>query len=349
MQDAELWKRAEIAHNHGHHQEATSYYSQLLGSPPYFLDAHVRIASMQSLAAAGQKPALIWRVAEKSPIVRQLLSEQLFEYEISEYDPNRRFGHYYNQLAPSMVIVDWRLNEPDALNYYLKARRSGARMILVHLSDENFMDTHNLYPLFQAVYRQYAGSIVQTHTNVNLFPSAGAELRWLFDSPLPFDAVSNRRYAWTFLGDDSKNDRKEALSTFADLKEHRVFTVTDFFDSRKMPKKDYLQTLTQAVFTLCPMGYTHVETMRFWEALECGSIPLFAHRHRASYYRNHWKSHTFPMPTFTSWVEARMYAESLLGDVTKLLEVSQAIRTWWQSYKTQLANGFKASCQAVFA
>ncbi len=230
MQDSEIWRRAEIAHNHGNRQEAVALYSQLLGSPYYFLNAHVRIATLQPLQRASEKPTLVWRVAERFPIVRQALADVEFQGEVTEYDHHVKFGHQYNSSPQSMVCVDWRICEVSSINYYLQARRSGCRMILFHLSDENFMDYHLLYPLFQRVFRQYGGELVETYKNVHLFPSAGAEVSWSFPDVAAQAKSGSRRFAWNFLGDDTKNDRREALATFQELKEPFVFTVSDFFD-----------------------------------------------------------------------------------------------------------------------
>lgn len=349
MQDLEIWRRAEIAHNHGNRQEAIALYSQLLGSPCYFLNAHVRIAALQPLQQASAKPSLVWRVAEKFPIVRQALANVEFKEELIEYNPDVSFGHQYDSSPQCMVCVDWRVNEASSLNYYLQARRSGCRMILFHLSDENFMDYHLLYPLFQKVFRQYGGQLVETYKNVHLFPSAGAELSWSFPDIAAQAKSGSRRFAWNFLGDDTKNDRREALATFQDLKEPFIFTVSDFFDARKMPKEEYLRALSQSVFTLCPMGYTHVETMRFWEALECGSIPLFAHPQHANYYAQYFGGSGFPLPIFASWAQALSYAKALLNDTVNLQQVFHRVQDWWGTYKSQLSQHFQTTLKEAWA
>ena len=349
MQDYETWKRAEIAHNNERFDEASVHYNRLLNSPFYFLDAHIRIATLQPLNNAHSTPLLVWRVAERFPIVRQALKYIDFSEEVIEYDSNLRFGHKYERLANRMVCVDWRLSDPQSLNYYISARRSGCQMVLIHLSDENFMDYHSLYPLFRRVFRQYAGELVLAYKNVDLFPCAGADLSWSNCKIAPQANPAARRYSWNFIGDDTKNDRREAINTFKTIPNNFLYTVSDFFDERKLPKIDYLEALSQSVFTLCPMGYTHVETMRYWEALECGSIPIFAHPERSDYYSKYFGCGKYPIPVFKSWADARTYVTNLLNHPDELLQASVSSQTWWRLQKTRLARNVQVTLGKAWA
>jgi hypothetical protein len=133
--------------------------------------------------------------------------------------------------------------------------------------------------------------------------------------------------------------------------------VTDRFNNQQegLGGADYVQVLTQAVFTPCPSG-SNEESYRIWEALEAGSIPIIK-KSRA------WKplGRDHPLPMLESWDELPQLLEALMfnststsslirdagGDLrsTFIDTLQEKVRVWWSAKK----RSFQARCARQLA
>jgi hypothetical protein len=131
--------------------------------------------------------------------------------------------------------------------------------------------------------------------------------------------------------------------------------VSDRFNNQHdgLDGADYVQLLTQSVFTLCPSG-SNEETYRVWEALEAGSIPVVK-RSRA------WKPLGLDHPLYVveSWDELPRLLEAAMQKSTDSIgrggagEVRSAfidglqakVARWWRDKKAS----FQAQCARQMA
>ena len=106
-------------------------------------------------------------------------------------------------------------------------------------------------------------------------------------------------------------------------------------DTKSMlTQEDYVQVLLRSVFTLAPTGH-NPECFRLHEAVEAGSIPIFA---TGDYYAvipckgsiDPWLES--PMITLRSWDELYPTMKSLLQDPLELDRRQNEMRSWYVSY-----------------
>ena len=348
----ELWRNAEKEHSLGNFDAAKTAYTELLSREDYHLRAAVRLVGLTSPAKTPinlDALDVVWQtgVHGKGSIVRELVSSLPIRHEIDDSDASVPFQHVYGKVAENMVLVDHRIFDNRALQYYIKCRQAGAKIILIHLADEAFLDLHDLYEFCDVVYRNYWSPVLALKKNVRFFPLGPASQidRSVVDSERP---MGQRGLAWNFLGDVAKDSRKGMVEVFQGLSPHRTHLVADFFDQNKLGPSDYNSILSDSKFTLCPDGYSSRDTFRFWESIELGSIPISIDTQGFRYFQN-LLGCELPFPQFASWGDALHYMQSVVSNVEYLNLLQVAIRNWWRAYKERLVKEFRETCLGLAA
>jgi hypothetical protein len=344
------WRRAEKNHSLGNYAAAREDYTALMSHQEYNLRSAVRLIEINAPKRAPLKLDeldVVWQtgIHRKGTIVRELLSSIPIRQEFDDSDPSVPFQHKYIKSSKNMVVVDHRIFDQRALQYYARCRLNGANIILIHLADEAFLDLHELYDLCRVVYRNYWSPTLANRSNVRFFPlGVGAPIDHeivLSDRPM-----AEREFLWNFVGDVNKKSRQGLVETFADLSPNRIHLVGDFFDPRKLGPVEYQSIVANSKFTLCPDGYDNHDTFRFWEAVELGSIPVSIGRGEFRYFQNLLKSE-LPFPQFSTWQDARNYIASTANNVEYLNLMQSSMVKWWLAYKFQLVEEFRQLCYKV--
>ena len=281
-------------------------------------------------------------VQQHGTIVRELLSTLPIRKEFDDTDPSIPFLHKYEKFSKNMVLVDQRVFEQKALQYYVRCALAGANIVLIHLADEAFLDLHELYDLCKLVYRNYWSPVLATRSNVRFFPlGVGSPINKNFVKSER--TMRQREFIWNFVGDINKPSRHGLVETFSVLAPNKVRLVDDFFDPRKLDSMEYQSIVSNSRFTLCPDGYDNCDTYRFWEAIELGSIPVSIERGEFRYFQNLLKSE-LPFPQFESWQDALNHLRTVGDNVEYLSLMQNSIATWWCGYKSRLIEEFRLSC-----
>jgi hypothetical protein len=225
------------------------------------------------------------------------------------------------------------------LDYYQQFR--GKNAYLVHFLDENFEGKYeDIYRNFRGVFRCFWSDVFNPKYVMKL--PIGYSLgtaRAGRDIPL----ATSRTYLWSFVGEISKSSRPDMAKALKGVEPHFLYapeTVPGYVFLNKvdgvpkrLPPEQFSNILFQSTFSPCPMGNVHIECFRFYESLECGSIPIVEKRWSMDYYRELLGDH--PIPTVKSWQEARQLIESLIDKPDKINELQESIVTWWSTYKTR--------------
>ena len=257
---------------------------------------------------------------------------RLFEPYISEHISD---GEHEVAMDNAIVFDPWvSARDPS---YYAKFR--GKNAFLVHLYDEFFDLGVGRYAHFRGVFRFYWSSVFNPR-HVMVLPLGS----FVEQVPASVLRASDRRYAWSFIGDGGKTSRPEMVRAMSAIEPHICFSTTPirsiaFFDrdsagSKRIPLHDTLEILGQSVFAPAPMGNANVECWRPYDALDVGAIPILERRLTLDYYKQLLGDH--PLPTVSSWSQARRLAIGLLNDPVKLDELQQSCMQWWRSYKIEL-------------
>ncbi|MFO1184248.1 MAG: exostosin family protein [Bauldia sp.] len=150
-----------------------------------------------------------------------------------------------------------------------------------------------------------------------------------------------RRYAWNFMGTVRDEPRRLALAAFSDCAPNFLHQTSHFNSSDYLDVETYAGVLTNSRFTLCPQGHINIDSFRFCEALEAGSIPVVLERARHFNARPTYWHRLFPGETelpfivATDWQLARRQVDDLLQPAARdaLRAKQEACCTFWQSWK----------------
>lgn len=351
MENYNIIREAERLESLFDYQGAIRKLSELPSSDSQFLATQFKISRLNKRLKQNLLESSDWVVVWQNgingkggyhgpgSIVRNLVSSVPSREFIDDSDDTLPHQHTYRYTAPKMIVIDHVINSIDSINYYLNAARNGCRIILMHLADENYADLYCIYEACELVYRNYWNETLSSRRNIRHFPLGDFSSLEYLDIPANRN-INDRKYLWNFVGDPNKQDRIDAIKAFETLPQGYVFTVNGFFDPKKLPARDYRVILANSVFTLAPRGWTNIDTFRFWEALEFGSIPIIVGNDAQRYFQNFFSPEKLSLPVFESWENARRWVESTRNLKDYLQCLAYTIRSQWAGAKDRLKAQF---------
>jgi hypothetical protein len=225
------------------------------------------------------------------------------------------------------------------LAYYEEFR--GKNAFLVHIGDEFYEIGADRYECFRGVFRSYWSSVFNPKDVMVLPLGCG-----LPDSTSTIAPASERRYAWSFVGQAGKCSRPEMVRAMSAVEPHISFSTTavpgltfwtkGITGSRRIPKSEFLNILRDSAFAPAPMGNANLESFRVYEALDAGTIPIVEKGMFLDYFRRLLGDH--PLPTVRTWREARHLVRRYLDDPEALNQLQQECIRWWADYQARLAD-----------
>jgi GR25 family glycosyltransferase involved in LPS biosynthesis len=218
----------------------------------------------------------------------------------------------------------------------------GANFSILHLSDEHLNDNLSAYSLAgcEKVLRFYQrGDLGPKVSTIPLgfhWTLAEGSQNPIVKTPkLPF-----RNLAWSFFGTDwnGRGQQLKPLYEISGAYDCQLFK--DWNDASALPKDKYISTLLDTVFVPCPDG-VNPETFRFYEALECGCIPLLV-RTDANAAWVDWVCENLQLLPLSSWSEAAKLMEHLLTQKPMLEAYRHKVLTAWIGWRLKLQEETKA-------
>ena len=213
---------------------------------------------MESAPRPTPKFTAIWQSGDRGrdwPLFNWLM--RIFEPYISShiFDGERQVA-----MDNAILFNTWvYANDPD---YYAKFR--GKNAFLVHIGDEFYELGVDRYVHFRGVFRMIWSSVFNPRFVMTL--PLGTFIK---ESPTSIAPVSERRYAWSFIGDAGKVSRPEMVRAMSPIEPHFCFSSTPirgtiFYDrnrlgNRRISRPEFYQTLGQSVFAPSPMGNASLE------------------------------------------------------------------------------------------
>ena len=109
-----------------------------------------------------------------------------------------------------------------------------------------------------------------------------------------------------------------------------------------MKKEEYTSTLLDSVFIPC-IGGQNAETFRFYEALECGCIPILINDEESKEYYSYISTH-IPLINLPNWSVVPSFINHIFNDKDTLQQyrfiILNSYKTWKQNLKEEIKKIF---------
>jgi len=149
----------------------------------------------------------------------------------------------------------------------------------------------------------------------------------------PIKPYSKREFLWSFAGTDWKN-RSSNMQPLLNVNPHYLKWLPDWDHPDQLKNNDYLNLLENTMIVPCPKGQ-NIETYRFYEALECGCIPVFVYTPDYDPWFRQFNG-LVPLLITKSWPELANVLEQFQKNPQELTNYHDAVSTGWAKFKVYL-------------
>jgi GR25 family glycosyltransferase involved in LPS biosynthesis len=154
--------------------------------------------------------------------------------------------------------------------------------------------------------------------------------------------ADQRSLVWSFFGTKWHN-REKQLQSLLELTPNSNTFYDAWLDPKQIDATTYSDTMLSSKFIPCPRGQ-HVETFRFWEALEHGAIPIYVREPGDTLYFT-FISSKLPILSIPSWEQARGFIQNLLQNTPTFLQYRKTLLEKWLLWKQELV----VECKRILA
>jgi hypothetical protein len=159
-----------------------------------------------------------------------------------------------------------------------------------------------------------------------------------------------RRLVWSFAGQCNHAWRRECVAQLSNMNDGFLMQTSGFWQG--LPRDEYYRILAESKFVACPSGACTPDTLRVFESLEAGSVPVADDRFPPGYPRGikyageYWKYMLgdVPFPVLTSWSEFPRVIKEWSENYEERRERLQA---WWKNYKNEMSRWLEEDVQSV--
>lgn len=254
--------------------------------------------------------------------------------EIEEVDFEKKFTN----TTPIFLAMRPHLEEYNKL--FTLYESVGQPFKVIHLSDEYGTDPIEFYhyTMCKMVLRNYVRNNLPS--NVTVIPlgyhhtsKQGIEKPYERTPQLPF-----RSYVWSFCG-TGWNGRKKLLEPLKEIREHRCEIYDEWNDKKSLGEKEYLSVLLNTWLVPC-IGGNNPETYRFYEALECGSVPILVEDEFNKEYIKYITNY-IPILSLKSWDLVLPLLKTFLDDKQVFEQYRYSVLTGYSFMKKQFQDKSK--------
>lgn len=238
------------------------------------------------------------------------------------------------------IVVVQRPHAPAIAKVLRKWDAQGAKFFILHVSDEVGEDPIDLYELDGCVkvMRMYLregvdSKVLTIPLGYHWTLAEGSKVPTTHTPRLPF-----REHIWSFHGTDWQG-RKDLLAPLNEIP--HVAEFYEGWNSAAALKGDaYISMLLNTVFVPCPDGM-NPETFRFYEALECGCVPLLVRTERNAAWLD-WVSAKTKIIPMNSWADARDFVTYMVTNKEQLEGYRNLVLDAWVKWREEIkAEGVK--------
>lgn len=222
--------------------------------------------------------------------------------------------------------------EEDVRKYLDKYDELNYNYILFHISNEFLGFNTKYYKNAKHIFRFYYDKNI-TLNNVTTLP-VGFITGYL-NKQNEIVPSKNRDILATFIG-QLKKDRQYLVDELYKLDKTNsifIYTTNKWADPNGLTTKRVIDIYKRTKFIPCPIGNHNVETLRLFEALEWGCIPVLKRYNNEDYYYNLFGDH--PIPILNDWDELNYFMLSF--DDEKTDKLIKELNDWYINYKDDMS------------
>ena len=247
------------------------------------------------------------------------LKDNLGSFDIEVVSINTDLSSYDN-----LVVLIIRNKWEEQIQWIHSICQSGKKFKILHFSDEFEQDPCFFYDRHEitGILRFYNRSDIVS-SKVLTVP-----LGYHWKNTSPMIPLEERKNLVSFHGTNWKG-RSDQLKPLMKISPSNIKFYEDWKHPTQLDKKSYLDLLLNTVFVPCPRG-NNVETFRFYEALECGCIPVFTELPGVL------ENVGLPFLKTETWKDVADIIKHFDTNKTLLKEYHTSLMDAWAVYKTSL-------------
>jgi hypothetical protein len=145
--------------------------------------------------------------------------------------------------------------------------------------------------------------------------------------------LKDRKLIWSFFG-TGWNDRESKMEDIKSIQPNAHVFFDSWMNSNQLSHEKYSEICINSIFMPCPPGQ-NVETFRFYEALEHGSIPIYIRNGEDDL---HFKmlANRLPLLVLDSWSTVKEAISVFLQKPELLQEYRSKLLSAWNDWKIEL-------------
>lgn len=251
---------------------------------------------------------------------------------ISSLNLEREIGAY------NLVLFD----KNQDINYLNNLIESSNGLILIGVSDEasefNYL---KLYNGNYVLYIQTPNQFETKHIKARFF-GCGYGLATKYNS----FKTNEKKYDVFFSGQINHKRRELAKEILEQIKpNYNVYANYTAGFTQGLAVDEYHKALAESKIVLCPSGVVTQDSLRFYESLEMGAIPIIDVVSPIYGKTDYWD---YVAPNYLLKYETKEQAIKLINEVMNDYELYQAeVQEWWQNYKDNFKHNLEKDIETI--
>ena len=246
------------------------------------------------------------------------------------------------EITDDLIVVLIKPQWSEQLAWLEILRATGHKFKILHLSDEHGSDPIHMYywSEVKGVIRFYPRPDLQADPKIMIIP-LGYHWQFKGNRDATYQSTPNlpfRDNAWSFAGTDWRGRSKD-LAILQAVQPHYLKWFGEWRDPAQLKEDEYISLLLNTKFVPCPRGQ-NIETYRFYEALECGCIPLFIDTPDNEAWLRIFNGE-IPFLKLQGWEHVAALIQHLVKNPEQMEQYRGALLTSWTRYKAGLKERVK--------